>query len=108
MKLSQLMVITANTDECVILEFKPGVTKRDKILSGLFNGNEEMIRVTKGRDQYYTVFKDDGSHWGWHHGDSGFTLVSSKVDELRKEINAMCRESKIALYRFWDGRWMYI
>lgn len=108
MKLNQLMVITANTDECVILEFKPGITKRDKILSGLFDGNEEMIRVTKGRDQYYTVFKDDGSHWGWHCGDSGFTLVSSNVDELRKLINGMCREAGIALYRTHMGRWMFV
>lgn len=108
MKLSDLMVITENNDECVILEFKSGITKRDKIVSGLFNGKEEMIRVTKGRDQYYTIFKDDGSHWGFHFGDSGFTLVSSKVDELRKAVNAMIRESGIALYESSMGRWMFI
>lgn len=95
MTIRGMLEVTANNSQCVLLEFKENVTARDKIMTGLLDGDETMIRVTKGPDQYYTIFRKDGTHFTWHYGWSGFTLVSDRTHELRRQIEEIIRTKGI-------------
>lgn len=79
-KLSQLVTIKENNEECVILKVKKNQFE-NLIALGCFDGNETMFRLTKGRDHTCTVWRGEDNHtYSWHWGESGYTLVSDKVD----------------------------
>jgi hypothetical protein len=77
-KLHELVELVSNTEDAVVLRIKPA-SRLDLICLGCFNGDEEMIRLTKGQDQTCTVFTTNGGHYSWHWGRSGFTLVSDNL-----------------------------
>ncbi len=83
-KLCDLVEIEENNAECIILKIKDN-SKLDLIKLGCFEGDETLIRVSKGRDNTFTIFSGD-KHFSWYHGESGYTLVSKDVDEKRKLI----------------------
>lgn len=86
MKLCNLVNIEENSKECVLLKVKDNV-KMDLIKLGCFDGNEEYIRLTKGKNHTCTVFKREGDSFNeWHWGTDGYTLVSPKLDDQRKLI----------------------
>lgn len=82
-KLCELVKIVENNMECVILEVTG--SSLDLIKLGCFNGDEKLIRLTKGGDQTCTVWTDKG-HFSWHWGASGYTLVSSDMEKKGKLI----------------------
>ena len=86
MTIKEMMVIVENNSECVLLGFKPNITRMDKILSGIFTGDEDFIRVTYGRDHEMTVYKIDGKHWGISWGYHGFTLISESTRKMKNTI----------------------
>lgn len=53
--LADYVEIIENNMECVILKVKPD-SRMALIALGCFNGNEEMIRLTKGETQTCTLF----------------------------------------------------
>jgi len=79
-KLYELVELQENNSACVILKVKENV-KLDLISLGYFNGDEEYLRLTKGDKHTCTVFKQDGKHYSWYWGRSGYTVVS---DEMKK------------------------
>lgn len=79
-KLYDLVELISNTEEAVVLKVIPG-HEVDLICLGCFNGDETMLRLTKGKDQTCTVWTKN-SHYSWYWGDSGFTLVS---DDMTKK-----------------------
>lgn len=83
-KLVDLVKIVENNRECVILEVTG--SRIDMIKLGCFDGNETMMRLTKGRDHTCTIWKDDGKTYDWHWGVGGYTLVSDKLDQQGKLI----------------------
>lgn len=91
MTIREMLEVTVNNSQCVLLEFKENATARDKIMTGLLDGDETMIRVTKGPGQYYTIFRKDGTRFTWHYGRSGYTLVSDRTHELRRQIEEIIR-----------------
>lgn len=91
MKLCNLVEIEENNEECVILKVKDNVAL-DLIKLGYFDGNEEYIRLTKGKDHNCTIFKKDGTHTDWYWGSSGYTLVSDKTSKKGKLIEECITE----------------
>ncbi len=76
-KLSELVEIVHNDMTSVILKVIDG-TQIDLIRLGCFDGDETMFRVTKGKEHTCTVWCGK-SHYSWHWGESGYTLVSDQI-----------------------------
>ena len=71
--LADYVEIIENNMECVILKVKPD-SRMALIALGCFNGNEEMIRLTKGETQTCTLFYKDGGISSWSWGAGGIPL----------------------------------
>ena len=84
MKLKDLVEVKTNNSECVVLKVKDDV-RMDLIALG-FNGDEELIRLSKGDTNTCTVWDKDGKSYSWHWGLGGYTLVSDSMDRKRKKI----------------------
>lgn len=85
-RLCYLVDIVENNENCVVLEVKDN-KEMDLIKLGCFDGDERLIRLTKGRDHTCTIFyNDDRKPFSWHWGTSGFTLVSDKVSEIGRMV----------------------
>ena len=95
-KLIDLVKIIENNEECVILKVNKNA-KIDLIKTGYFDGNEELIRYTKGRNHQITIFYDNNSTFSWGFGESGYTLVSEKVDRM-KSLIVDCIENDMNIY----------
>ena len=73
-----------------IFKVKPTDKALMKLIeTGVFNGNESIIRKTTTKDNYgdwdehvYTIIHKDGSSWSWHRGTSGHTCIGEET--LRK------------------------
>lgn len=89
-KLCELVDIAVNNENCVVFKVKDNVVM-DLIALGCFKGDEDMIRMTKGRTPEITVFKKDGSNYSYHFGEGSTTLIS---DNLMKQ-RSMIRECAI-------------
>ena len=85
-KLKDLVTIINNDMENVTLEMKENVS-RDLIIIG-FNGDETMIRYTKGDDHTITIWKNDGKYYSWHYGCNGTTLISNQLKIMQKKIES--------------------
>ena len=94
-KLCDLVEIEENNMECVILKIKEN-SKIDLIKLGCFEGDETLIRVSKGKDNTFTIFSGE-KHFSWYHGQSGYTIVSKDTDQKRKLIEE-CIEMDFDIY----------
>lgn len=83
-RLVDLVKIVENNRDCVILEVVG--SSLDMIRLGCFDGNETMMRLTKGRDHTCTVWKNDSKSYDWYWGHSGYTLVTDKLDQQGRLI----------------------
>ena len=79
-----MYVFVENNEYCVILQVKED-KRLDLIRLGYFEGNEKLIRVTKGRENVCTIYKDDNDSfsWGWQT-----SLVVDEVAKMRKLIES--------------------
>lgn len=59
MKLKDMVELLSNNDACVVLKVKDG-QEMNLISLGCFNGDEVMMRLTKGRDVTCTLFRKNG------------------------------------------------
>lgn len=85
-ELTKLVTIEHNDDNSVILKVKKN-KRLDLIKTGYFNGDEEMIRITKTKDDCcghsnYTFFLVDGKHYE----ASDNTLVSDAFKKKMKLV----------------------
>lgn len=85
MKLKDMVELAANNQDCVVLKVKDG-QEMNLISLGCFNGDETMMRLTKGRDVTCTLFRQGGKSFSWHWGISGYTLVTDQVDRMGRLI----------------------
>ena len=81
MRLKDLTELVANNDDYVVLKVKEN-HEMDLITLGVFDGDEDMLRLTKGRTVTCTVWRKSLKSYSWHWGDSGYTLVA---DSMRKK-----------------------
>ncbi|MBE5919702.1 MAG: hypothetical protein E7272_07630 [Pseudobutyrivibrio ruminis] len=85
MKLVNLVTIMHNDMDSIILKVKEG-REMDLVCLGYFNGDETMIRLTKGDSHTCTIWKKDNNHYSWSWGKDGYTLVSDDMTKRRKLI----------------------
>jgi len=89
--LADYVEIIENNMECVILKVKPD-SRMALIALGCFNGNEEMIRLTKGETQTCTLFYKDGGISSWSWGSRGHTLVSDSTSKCGEMVQHCLEE----------------
>lgn len=89
-KLCELVDLTVNNDNCLVYKVKDD-KRMDLISLGCFLGNEDMIRMTKGRTPEITVFYKDGSTFSYHFGEGS----TSGISENQKQQRTMIRECSI-------------
>ena len=82
--------VKVNNENCVVFEVLPD-HEMDMIATGYFNGNETLLRLTKGDSTTCTVFRKDSKPYSWDWGLGGHTLVSDKTRILGKAIQC-CAE----------------
>lgn len=78
-RLCDLVEIEENNMECVVLKVKEN-SRMALIKLGCFEGDEQLLRVTKGKDNTYTVFTSKDS-FSWYSGESGHTIVSDNTNK---------------------------
>jgi hypothetical protein len=83
-KLIDVIEIAENNKDFILLEII-GST-RDCILTGVLNGDEELIRVTKGKNHTLTIYKKNGSHFSYDFGHNGYTLISDSEQRRKRAI----------------------
>lgn len=94
-RLCDLVEIEENNMDFVLLKVKEN-SRLSLIKLGCFEGNEKLIRVTKGTHHIYTIFTND-KEYSWEYGGNGFTLVSDNIEKKRLLINN-CIESDFDIY----------
>lgn len=83
-RLVDLVKIVENNKECVILEVTGSML--DLIKLGCFDGDETLIRLTKGGNHTCTIWKKDGNYYSWWWGISGCTMVTEKMSKRGRLI----------------------
>lgn len=83
-RLCDLVDIEINNRECVVLKVKEN-SSLDLIKLGCFEGDETLIRITKGANHTITIFSGE-KHFSWEFGRDGYTLVSKNMDQKRNLI----------------------
>lgn len=94
-KLVNYVEIVENNEDCVILEVVG--TPLDLIRFGCFNGDEKMLRLTKGKQHTCTVWTSDGKNYSWFWGYGGHTLVSDQMKK-RGDLIQECIEQDFEIY----------
>ena len=95
MKLCQLVDVVVNNEACVVLKVKEG-KEMDLIALGCFDGNETMLRLTKGKVHTATIFGGK-EPFSWHWGSGGYTIVSEKTKQCGQLIQG-CIEEDFGIY----------
>ena len=98
MKLKDMVELAVNNDDCVVLKVKDG-QEMNLISLGCFNGDETMMRLTKGKNVTCTLFRQGGKRFSWYWGIGGYTLVSDQVwrmgrliqDCIEKDFGIRCK-----------------
>lgn len=88
--LADYVEIIENNMECVVMKVKPN-SRLGLIVLGCFNGNEELIRLTKGETQTCTLFYKDGGISSWCCGKKGDAMVSDSTAKCGRMIQ-LCLE----------------
>lgn len=84
-RLCELLDISVNNEACVLFKVKESA-RMDLISLGCFRGNEEMIRMTKGRTPEITVFCKDGSIASYHFGEGSTSVLTANTAQQREMI----------------------
>ena len=95
MKLKDMVELAVNNEDCVVLKVKDG-QEMNLISLGCFNGDEAMMRLTKGKDVACTLFRKNGSHFAWNWGYSGFTIVSDQTRRMGQLVQ-QCIENDFGI-----------
>lgn len=96
-KLSQMVTIMENNEQCVVLKVKKNQFA-NLVSLGCFDGDETMFRLTKGSDHTCTVWHGpDNKHYEWHWGDSGYTLVTDSMRN-RGHLIQNCISDELGIY----------
>lgn len=93
-KLVNLVQVVENNKDCVILEVTG--SKLDLIRLGCFNGDEIMMRLTKGDNHNCTVWTNE-KNYSWHWGIGGHTIVSESMQKRGRLIQE-CIEEDLEIY----------
>ena len=84
-KLFELVTIVSNTEDAVVLKIKPN-SAMELICLGCFNGDEDILRLTKGKSITCTIWTKEGKNYSWCWGEGGYTLVSDNMTKKGRMI----------------------
>ena len=84
-KLKDLVEIVHNDMNSIVLKIKDG-SEMDLICLGYFEGDETMIRLTKGGNHTITIWGKDEKHYEWHWGSNGTMLVADSMNQKKRLI----------------------
>ena len=87
-----------NEPTFVLLKVKDG-KEMDMIMTGLFNGDKTMFRITKGSNHNCTTWFKNGNNFSWHYGINGYTLVSDSTRDKWRAIEALITYEGIDISR---------
>lgn len=96
-KLVDVIEIVENNNDYILLEVIGD--KKQCILTGVLNGNEEYIRVSKGKNHILTIyFKDGRNFFSYSFGEGGYTLISDNEERRKRAIvNCIKRELETSI-----------
>ena len=81
-KLNEILEVLENNNICMIFKIKKD-KRLDLIKLGYFNGNEDMIRITKqGSIHTITIFYNDNTCFDYNYGSST-TCVSDRFVQIK-------------------------
>ena len=80
-RLVELVDVVEDNEKCVLL--KTNCESIELMLLGCFLGNEDYIRLTKGKDHTCTIWYKNGNSFSWDWGYSGNTRVSERLNRVR-------------------------
>lgn len=93
-KLSDLVEIEENNMDCIVLRIKDN-SRMALIKLGCFEGDEQLIRVSKGKDNTFTIF-NSGKNFSWECGENGHTLISDNTKRKESLIrDCICNDFDI-------------
>ncbi len=81
-ELYNLFEIVENNEVCVVVRPSNDATALEILGLGCFDGDEEVIRITKGNTTTATVITYNDKKYQWQWGEGAYTLVS---DNIRKK-----------------------
>lgn len=84
-RLCELVDIGVNNEVCVLFKVKENA-RMDLIALGCFRGDEDMIRMTKGRQPEITLYYKDGGTMSYYFGEGGHTVLSGSGAAQREMI----------------------
>ena len=95
--LSTMVTISENNEECVVLKVKKNQFV-NLVGLGCFNGDETLIRLTKGDQHTCTIWHGpENKHYSWDWGTRGYTLVSDKMRTMG-DIVQNCVQNELGIY----------
>ena len=95
-KLVDVIEIVENNNDYILLEVTGD--RKQCILTGVLNGNEELIKVTKGKNHTLTIYFKDGKNFSYSFGESGYTLISDNEERRKRAIvNCIKRELETSI-----------
>lgn len=95
-RLCDLVEIIENSMECVVLKVNEGARLQLVCLGG-FEGNETMLRLTKGSNHTCTMFREGKESVSWSWGESGHTLVDGSLKKCGTMIEK-CISDDFGIY----------
>lgn len=84
-RLCELVDIGINNEACVLFKVKDSA-RMDLITLGCFRGDEDMIRMTKGRQPTVTLYYKDGGTASYYFGEGGHTVLAESGAAQREMI----------------------
>lgn len=78
------VIIKVNTDDLLAIARHVGL-----------DANAAYITVTRGKDHVLSVIKKDGTSYSFDWGESGYTLISNRLEALRLDVIDFIHENGI-------------
>lgn len=72
------MELVENNEKFIL--FKIRGSREQLIMTGVFNGNEDYIRMTKGKEREVTIFYKDGTYYTHPYGEGRNAVYSMPAD----------------------------
>ncbi|MBR3622128.1 MAG: hypothetical protein IKN43_02130 [Selenomonadaceae bacterium] len=85
--------LIVNNSQCAILKVKDG-HQQDLIALGIFDGDETMFRLTKGKIVTCTVFYKEREPYSWQWGGHGGETIVDQSTKIKGRLIQYCFETE--------------
>lgn len=95
MSLDKVVKVDINHPNFVLL--KVTGTKHDILATGTLSGNEEYIRLTKGKRHVLTISPKDGEPFSFVFGEGTHTVISQNLINIKLDVLAYLEAQHISI-----------